>query len=114
MKGTIRTNTYLFSLFPKKISGKIKPIKLPREVKLRLKWIQNYQKTKNISKTCRYFGISRTTFYKWYKRYKEEGIEGLYDRPKTPKNKRKPTVRNKYEQIIIKIRKNIQHRAKKK
>ncbi len=105
MKGTIGTNTYLFSLFPKKISSKIKPIKLPREVKLRLKWIQHYQKTRNISKTCRYYGISRTTFYKWYKRYQKEGIEGLYDRPRTPKNKRKPTVRNKYQQIIIKVRK---------
>ena len=105
MKGTIGTNTYLFSLFPKKISSKIKSIKLSREVKLRLKWIQYYQKTRNISKTCRYFGISRTTFYKWYKRYQKEGIEGLYDRPKTPKNKRKPTVRNKYQQIIIKVRK---------
>jgi len=35
-------------------------------------------------------------------RYKKEGIEGLCDRPK---NKRKPTIRNKYQQIIIKVRK---------
>ncbi|MDO3651316.1 helix-turn-helix domain-containing protein [Nocardia mangyaensis] len=105
MKGIIGTNIYLFSLFPKKISNKIKDIKISKEVKIRLKWIQHYQKTKNISKTCRYFGISRTTFYKWYKRYKEEGIEGLYDIPKTPKNKRKPIIRNKYQQIIIKIKK---------
>ena len=105
MKGTIGTNTYLFSLFPKKISSKIKPVKLSREVKVRLKWIEHYQKTRNISKTCRHYGISRTRFYKWYKRYQREGIEGLYDRPRTPKNKRKPTVRNKYQQIIIKVRK---------
>ena len=76
---------------------------------MRLKWIQHYLKTKNISKTCRYFGISKTKFYKWYKRYKKEGLERLYDKPKTPKNKRKPkrkpTIRNKYQQIIIKIRK---------
>jgi len=105
MKGIVETSTYMFSLFPKKISSKIKDIKLPREVKVRLKWIEYYNKTQNISKTCRYFGISRTTFYKWYNRYKSEGIEGLYDRPKTPRNKRKPTLRNKYQQIIIKVRK---------
>jgi len=105
MKGIIGTSTYMFSLFPKKISSKIKPVKLTREVKLRLKWIEHYLKSKNISKTCRYFGISRTTFYKWYERYKKEGIEGLYDRPKTPKNKRKPIIRNKYQQIIIRTRK---------
>jgi transposase InsO family protein len=105
MKGRIGTNTYMFSLFHRKFLKKIKCTKLPRKVKVRLKWIQHYKKTQNVSKTCRYFGISRTTFYKWYERYKKEGLEGLYDKPKTPKNKRKPTVRNKYKQIIIKIRK---------
>ena len=105
MKGIVGTNTYMFSLFPKQILNRIKDIKLPREVKVRLRWIEHYHKTKNISKTCRYFGISRTTFYKWYERYKKEGIEGLYDRPKTPKNKRKPELRNKYQNLIIKIKK---------
>ncbi len=105
MKGIIGTSTYMFSLFPKKFSNKLKNIKLPREVKVRLKWIEHYKKTQNVSKTCRYFGISRTTFYKWYNRYKKEGIEGLSDRPKIPKNKRKPIIRNKYQQIIIKTRK---------
>ena len=89
MEGIIGTNTYMFSLFPKKISSKIKDIKLPKEVKVRLKWIQHYQKTENISKTCRYFGISRITFYKWYNRQKNEVIEDLYNRPKTPKSKQK-------------------------
>ena len=37
MKGTIGTRTYMFSLFPKKIPSKTKNIKLPREVKVRLK-----------------------------------------------------------------------------
>ena len=32
-------------------------------------WIKHYQETRNISATCRHFGISRTTFYKWLKRY---------------------------------------------
>ena len=48
-------------------------------------------------------GIIGTTFYKWYNRYKSEGVEGLYERPKTPKNKRKPTLR-KY---ILSIRRRI-------
>nr|WP_245596384.1 helix-turn-helix domain-containing protein [Sulfurihydrogenibium subterraneum] len=34
--------------------------------------MQHYQKTKNVSKTCRYFGISRNTFYKWLKGYEKE------------------------------------------
>jgi ActR/RegA family two-component response regulator len=32
--------------------------------------------TQNVSQTCRYFGISRKTFYKWKARYDEHG-EGL-------------------------------------
>jgi len=105
MKGIVDTSTYMISLFPKKFLNKVKDTKLPREVKVRLKWIQHYKKTQNISKTCRYFGMSRITLYRWYERYKKEGLEGLYDKPKTPKNKRKPFIRNKYQQIIIKIRK---------
>lgn len=105
MKGIIGTPMYMTTLFPKKLSNKIKDIPLTKEAKKRLKWIQHYQDTKNISKTCRYFGISRTTFYKWFERYKKDGLEGLLDRPKTPKNTRKPTIRNQYREQIIKVRK---------
>lgn len=40
--------------------------------------------THNIAKTCRYFGISRTAFYRWYERYKKYGEEGLKDRSRKP------------------------------
>ena len=74
MKGKIGTRMYLSSLFPKKLSNKVKDLKLPREVKTRLRWMQHYQKSQNISKTYRYFGISRTTFYKWYERQKKKDL----------------------------------------
>src|SRR5689334_16717086 len=34
--------------------------------------------------TCRRFGVSRKCGYKWLERYREEGIEGLADRPRAP------------------------------
>ena len=37
-------------------------------------------RTGNVLKTCEIFGISRTTYYKWYNRYKKYGIEGLDDK----------------------------------
>jgi len=40
--------------------------------------------THNVAKTCRYFGISRTAFYKWYERYQNDGVEGLKDRSCRP------------------------------
>lgn len=41
--------------------------KLSKEAKLRLRWFDHCQKTKNASLACRYFGISRKTFYEWKK-----------------------------------------------
>ena len=39
----------------------------------------------NMSATCRAFGISRETGYKWWERYEEEGLEGLIDRSRAPR-----------------------------
>jgi transposase InsO family protein len=38
-----------------------------------------------VKRTLEELGISRSTFYEWYKRYLEEGFDGL--KPKTPKRK---------------------------
>ena len=40
--------------------------------------------THNVAKTCRYFGISRATFYRWYERYQKYGPEGLKDGSRRP------------------------------
>jgi hypothetical protein len=109
MKGRIGTQTTLFNLYPKSLVDKLRyvnDVKLTKEAKLRLRWIEYYEKVKDVTKTCRYFGISRTTFYKWLKRYQKDGLKGLLDRPKTPLRKRAPTVRKKYELDIIRIRNN--------
>jgi transposase InsO family protein len=49
-----------------------------RQAKARLRRIQHYEQvTHNVSKTCRFFGVSRRQFYTWLKRYREQGLEGL-------------------------------------
>ena len=78
---------------------------LSKEAKLRLKWFDFYQKTKNVSLTCRRFGISRKTFYYWKKRYNPFNLKTLEDRPKIPKKKRKPEITFLQEQRIIALRK---------
>lgn len=56
-----------------------------RQVRVRLRWIEHYENiTKKVAPTCRYFGITRTTFYRWYNRYMSLGIEGLKDRSSRP------------------------------
>lgn len=55
-------------------------------VKLRLSWFKYFKKSRNAAKTCRYFGISRQTYYKWLKRYIKYGKKGLINKSKRPKN----------------------------
>jgi transposase InsO family protein len=40
--------------------------------------------SRQVSQTCRHFGISRPTFYKWKKRYEAQEAAGLCDRPRSP------------------------------
>jgi transposase InsO family protein len=40
--------------------------------------------SRNVARTCRHFGISRKAFYKWKKRFAEQGVAGLTDRPRAP------------------------------
>jgi len=39
---------------------------------------------RSVAQTCRHFGLSRKTFYKWKARYKSHGEAGLCDRPRVP------------------------------
>jgi transposase-like protein len=49
----------------------------------RLRVLQHFEQvSRNISRTCRFFGISRTLFYEWRRRYQRDGLEGL--KPRLP------------------------------
>ena len=49
-----------------------------RQAKARLRRIQHFEQvTHNVSRTCRFFGISRGQFYTWLRRYRKHGLEGL-------------------------------------
>lgn len=47
--------------------------------------------SKNVSETCKEFGISRTIYYKWSKAYQQHGMDGLGEK------KRKPVMPNKVD-----------------
>ena len=56
-----------------------------RIVAWRLRILQHAEnEPRYVAQTCRYFGISRTAFYRWKKRFDENGEAGLADRPRTP------------------------------
>ena len=48
-----------------------------REIQRRLRVIKYAEKLGNVRKTCRYFGIPRSTFYRWKRAYDECGESGL-------------------------------------
>ena len=50
-------------------------------------------------------GVSRSTFFRWAKRYKELGLEGLEEQSRTPKTLRKPSWKSEEEKAVLKIRK---------
>jgi transposase InsO family protein len=64
-----------------------------------------YQKTSNIALTCRYFGISRKTFYYWLRRYNPFNLRTLEDRSRAPIHRRKPEITSLQEQRIVSLRK---------
>jgi transposase len=45
----------------------------------RLKLLREGEGTRQVAPTCRRYGISHKTFYKWKKRYQEQGPAGLRD-----------------------------------
>ena len=75
----------LFSAAPRHGSGTTPAGHMDPKVKMRLGWVQFYQKTDNFSLTSRRCGISRPTLRKWVSRYQESGLEGLLDRSRRPK-----------------------------
>jgi len=67
-----------------------KSLKLSKQACLRLEWfIYYYTKAqKNAILTCRHFGISRKTLYKWKGRFSELNLRSLDDQSKAPHNTR--------------------------
>jgi transposase InsO family protein len=60
-------------------------IELARAAARRLAIIRHaHEVTGNVALTCRYFGISRTLYYTWLRRYEELGVEGLRPRSRRP------------------------------
>jgi transposase-like protein len=65
--------------------GFVSEQELHRQAKHRLAVIRHaHEVSGNVAQTCRYYGISRQTYYSWFRRYEEFGLDGLRDRSKRP------------------------------
>ena len=48
-----------------------------REIQRRLRVLEHAEKIGNVCLTCRYFGLARSTFYRWKTEYDKQGETGL-------------------------------------
>jgi transposase InsO family protein len=75
------------------------------DIRRKKKVFDYVKQNRNVSKACRYFGISRDTYYRWKRAYKEKGDNGLINQkpcPENPKLRTNPEV----EEKILYLRKN--------
>lgn len=71
-----------------------------RLVSWRHKFLQHAKQSGNVAETCRFFGISRTKFYKWKKRFEKYGAAGLGDRSRAPNRSPNETPKAVVSKIV--------------
>lgn len=74
------------------------------EVRMRLKWVELYERTGNAGLTCFRCGLSRPTLRKWWKRYQDEGIEGLKSRSRRPTSSPMRKAHDSEKEAILSLR----------
>ena len=54
--------------------------------RIRLAWFRKAEELGQVREACKYFGIPRSEYYYWHKRWLESGkqLTSLYDQPRTP------------------------------
>jgi len=79
-------------------------VELSREAQVRLAWMDFHRRTQNVALTCRHFGISRQTFYRWRKRYEPLDLTTLEGRSHCPRRRRRPTWSFLLERKVLTLR----------
>ncbi len=57
-----------------------------REIRRKLRILEHAQACGDVSRTCRYFGIGRASFYRWRQAYQAKGEAGLASKRSVPHN----------------------------
>jgi len=78
---------------------------LSREAQKRIEWFDYYQvHGRKAALTCRYFGISRQTFYRWKRRYDPQNLRTLEDGSHRPHRRRQPTWTTEQVERVRRLR----------
>lgn len=79
-------------------------VELSREAGVRLHWMDFYRRCRNVARTCRHFGISRQTFYRWRCRYDPYDLTSLEAGSHRPHRRRQPTWSSTLERRVLLLR----------
>lgn len=80
---------------------RIRDSKNPTQI--RLKMIEYLLHCGSVTETSRKFNVSRKTVRKWEKRYYENGLEGLKDKPRGARTKPK-SINSETKELIISLK----------
>ena len=75
------------------------------DIRKKLKVLNYVKESGNVSKACRYYGISRETYYQWKRAYEAKGESALINSKPCPQNP-KIRVAAEIEEKIIYLRTN--------
>lgn len=73
------------------------------DIRRKLKVLSHAEVSGSVTKTCRYFGISRDTFYRWKRDFEAQGEAGLVNSKPCPQNP-KIRVASDIEEKILHLR----------
>lgn len=77
---------------------------ISKEAAKRLRWMDHYHRYRNSRLTCRYYGISPQTFYRWKNRYDPYDLRTLESGSHRPYKVRQPETPVKVVERIQKLR----------
>ncbi len=70
----------------------------------KLRWMDHYHRNRNARLTCRYFGISPKTFYRWKRRFDPYDLTTLEEESRRPRHVRQPRTPVRVVERILELR----------
>ncbi len=93
------------ALIPGAISLGKRIADITHDANKRLKWFDYLESHgKNARETCRHFGISPDTFYRWKRRYRADDLSSLEEHSRRPRHVRQPTWSNDTVKAVLELR----------
>jgi transposase-like protein len=105
MSNRVGSSTIYRTTLPNNLAlSRIHSVSLSKQARHRLRIIEYYQETGNVSLTCRHFGIGRSYLYKWLSRYNPKYLASLENKSTRPLTVRQATYDTRFVGLIRKLR----------